>query len=225
LNELALAHHIAGGSADAQLLLVGDGQQQIYPGGGRLSDAGIPIVGRGNVLRVNYRNRKEILDFAQRVEAINTVDDLDGASGFVLHDSHAVLPGGHVRAESVTRSEAGDTLVEAIRNSKIPWADIAVITRTNKEAERYREALYMAGIQVASLKDYDGTRRDEVKVGTVYRAKGMDFAAVFHITEKPNGAAETHSAADRDRAELAARQLMVVHTRARDYLWVGTIHD
>jgi len=225
LNELALAHQIAGGSADAQLLLVGDGQQQIYAGGWRLSDAGIPIVGRGNVLRINYRNRSEVLDFAQGVHAINTVDDLDGSPGFVLRDSHAVLPGGHVRTESVTRSEAGTTLARAIRDSKIPLADIAVITRTNKEEERYREALREAGIHTASLKDYDGTRRDEVKVGTVYRAKGMDFAAVFHITEKPNGAAETHSAADRDRAELAARQLMVVHTRARDYLWVGTIND
>ncbi len=31
--------------------------------------------------------------------------------------------------------------------------------------------------------------------------------------------------AERDRADLAARQRMVAPTRARDYLWIGFIHD
>ncbi|MEV0342225.1 UvrD-helicase domain-containing protein [Nocardia sp. NPDC050713] len=43
LMELRLVHLIAGGGPDAQLLLVGDGQQQVYAGGWRLSDAGIPL--------------------------------------------------------------------------------------------------------------------------------------------------------------------------------------
>ncbi|GAB4587656.1 hypothetical protein Ntsu_54880 [Nocardia sp. IFM 10818] len=79
LMELKLVHQIAGGSSAAPLLLVGDGQQQVYPGGWRLSSAGIPIVGRGAVLRTNYRNRQAVHDYAKQVDATNTVDDLDGA--------------------------------------------------------------------------------------------------------------------------------------------------
>ncbi|WP_280313919.1 UvrD-helicase domain-containing protein [Nocardia wallacei] len=43
LLELTLVHHIAGGGPEAQLLLVGDGQQQVYAGGCKLSEAGIPF--------------------------------------------------------------------------------------------------------------------------------------------------------------------------------------
>ncbi|WP_067830314.1 UvrD-helicase domain-containing protein [Nocardia inohanensis] len=62
--QLRLVHQIAGGTPESPLLLVGDGQQQVYPGRWRMRDAGIPIVGRGAKLRVNYRNREAILAFA-----------------------------------------------------------------------------------------------------------------------------------------------------------------
>ncbi|WP_459961134.1 hypothetical protein [Nocardia sp. IFM 10818] len=51
----------------------------------------------------------------------------------------------------------------------------------------------------------------------------MDFAAVFHITEAPSKPLEELTGAERDRAELTARQTMVALTRARDYIWIGFI--
>ena len=64
LVGVRLLHALVGDSPNG-LLLVGDGQQAVYPGGFRLSDAGIDIRGdRGQVLRTNYRNSKEILDTA-----------------------------------------------------------------------------------------------------------------------------------------------------------------
>ncbi|QXN95621.1 UvrD-helicase domain-containing protein [Nocardia iowensis] len=225
LMELRLVHRIAGGRADAPLLLVGDGQQQVYPGGWRLSDAGIPIKGRGAVLRVNYRNRSAVHDYAKRIDASNTVDDLDGEPGFVLRDTEIVLPGGYAAAEPVRRKEVGAKLVEAITGSRVPWSDIAVITMTNREAERYMTVLARAGISVMPLDKYDGSHQDAVKVGTVHRAKGMDFAAVFHTTEIPTKTADQLTDGERDRADLAARQTMVALTRARDYIWVGLIED
>ncbi|WP_278265463.1 3'-5' exonuclease [Nocardia sp. AG03] len=65
---------------------------------------------------------------------------------------------------------------------------------------------------------------DAVKVGTVHRAKGMDFAAVFHITTEPATPA-TVRGATRDRRELAARQKLVAVTRARDYAWLAYVTD
>ncbi|GHF28449.1 hypothetical protein [Streptomyces morookaense] len=69
--------HALVGDALNGLLLVGDGQQAVYPGGCRLSDAGIGIRGdRGQALRTNYRNSKEIPDTALVAE--ESFEDIDG---------------------------------------------------------------------------------------------------------------------------------------------------
>ncbi|WP_128145154.1 UvrD-helicase domain-containing protein [Nocardia africana] len=225
LMELKLVHQIAGGTSTSPLLLVGDGQQQVYPGGWRLSDAGIPIVGRGAVLRTNYRNRAAVHDYAKRVDATNTVDDLDGAPGFVLRDSEVVLPGGTARSETFSRSRAEEKVIAALIDSGYPNSDVAVITDTNRQAERIRTALHRKRIASVSLEHYDGTQHDAVKVGTVHRAKGMDFAAVFHLTDAPTAPVDRLRGSERDRAELAARQTMVALTRARDHIWIGLMRD
>ncbi|WP_227983246.1 UvrD-helicase domain-containing protein [Nocardia spumae] len=225
LMELKLVHQIAGGTSTSPLLLVGDGQQQVYPGGWRLSDAGIPIVGRGAVLRTNYRNRAAVHDYAKRVDATNIVDDLDGAPGFVLRDSDVVLPGGTAKAETFPRSRAEARLLAALTDSGFLHADVAVVTDTNRQADRIRAALRRTKIPTLSLAQYDGTQHDAVKVGTVHRAKGMDFAAVFHLTDAPTGPVDRLTGSKRDRAELAARQTMVALTRARDYIWIGLMRD
>ncbi|WP_280463590.1 UvrD-helicase domain-containing protein [Nocardia carnea] len=222
LQELRLVHRIAGGGPDAPLLLVGDGQQQVYPGGWRLSDAGIPIRGRGNVLRTNYRNREAILNYVQQIEAGNTVDDLDGGRGFVLRDSNAVLPGGTVIVKQLRRGEVDTALVAAVAEFRKPESDIAVIVGSNKDADRILTVLKRAGLPVLALDKYDGTQVATVKVGTVHRAKGMDFEAVFVITE-PSATFRNTTGAARDRAELRARQELVAASRPRDFLWVGTI--
>ncbi|MFE7722654.1 UvrD-helicase domain-containing protein [Nocardia rhizosphaerihabitans] len=224
LRELVLAYEIAGGTPASPLLLVGDGQQQVYPGGWRLSDAGIPIRGRGAVLRVNYRNREAVHSYAKRIDATNSVDDLDGAPGVLLKDTQVVLRGGRAVTEHVSRAQAADHLIQAIATSGIAPADVAVIVATNAQAERCMRALTRVGIKVAPLGRYDGTEIDAVKVGTVHRAKGMDFLAVFHLVDAPKPK-ELLSDSERDRADLAARQTFVALTRARDYVWIGVIED
>ncbi|MEV6389045.1 UvrD-helicase domain-containing protein [Nocardia xishanensis] len=225
LLELQLVHQIAGGRDDSQLLLVGDGQQQVYPGGWTLSDAGIPIVGRGAVLRVNYRNRVAVHDYAKSVDATNVVDDLDGGPGFVLRDTEVVLPGGRADGYTGRRSDVETRLIEAVKNAAATITDIAVLTNTKSEAARLADRLTKAGVPTLPLTRYDGTQPGAVKTGTVHRAKGMDFAAVFHITTRSGARVAELTGAERDRAELAARQTMVALTRARDYIWVGVVDN
>lgn len=134
LMQLLLVHQIAGGGQNAQLLLVGDGQQQVYAGGWKLSDAGIPLPGgRGRVLRKNYRNREAVLRSAQRIEAANTVDDLDGGPGFVLRDSETVLPGGRAVEKAVRRAKAVDELVRALDEFGYAASDTAVIVGSRRD--------------------------------------------------------------------------------------------
>ncbi|WP_067565359.1 UvrD-helicase domain-containing protein [Nocardia acidivorans] len=225
LLELKLVHQIAGGEPTAPLVLVGDGQQQVYAGGWRLSDAGIPIVGRGAVLKINYRNRAAVHEYARAIDAGNSVDDLDGAPGVTLRDTEVVLPGGTAKSETFPRREAESRLVQAIRASGRALADIAVILNTNREVDRVSSALRRAQIPTRPLESFDGTYTEAVKIGTVHRAKGMDFLAVFHLTDAPASSAQQLTGAERDRAELAARQRMVALTRARDYIWIGYTED
>lgn len=229
LMELKLVHQIAGGESDAQLLLVGDGQQQVYAGGWKLSDAGIPLPGgRGRVLRTNYRNRQAVLRYAQRIEARDAVDDLDGGPGFVLRDSDGVLPDGKVIEKIIPRVEIDSELIAAITESGFVSsgvADIAVIVNSRNDARHYLKVLDRAGLSTLPLEKYDGTQHDVIKVGTVHRAKGMDFAAVFRIVEQPDTPSEGVNGGARDRAELVARQHLVASSRARDYLWVAIAKD
>jgi superfamily I DNA/RNA helicase len=229
LMELKLVHQIAGGTPDAQLLLVGDGQQQVYPGGWTLSDAGIPLSGgRGRVLRTNYRNRDAILRYAQRIQANDTVDDLDGGPGFVLRDSDGVLPGGNVIETLIPRTDIDAELIRAVTESGLTTsdtADIAVLVNARNDARHYLRLLQQAGFDTLPLEEYDGTQHGVIKAGTVHRAKGMDFAAVFRILDEADLASDALTGGARDRAELLARQHLVASSRARDFLWVATVKD
>src|SRR5690606_32381601 len=72
-----LAHAIVGGDGRDRLFLVGDGQQSVYPGGFSLGSVGIDVRGRSHVLRVNYRNTRQVLQTAERVVSDSPFDDLD----------------------------------------------------------------------------------------------------------------------------------------------------
>ncbi|MFB9923717.1 UvrD-helicase domain-containing protein [Amycolatopsis halotolerans] len=217
LTGLRLLRTIAGDGPN-QLLLVGDGQQQVYPGGWRLSDAGIPIQGRGEVLRVNYRNRAGILDFARR---INAVDDLDGAAGVALRDADSVNEGGVVQSWTGTQAELPGALTAAVRELTIPHGETALITFSNADAELCRRFLESAGTPTRALERYVGEAEDRLHVGTVHRAKGLDFRAVL-VVQLPHPSPEDPAEQEEQR-ELLSRQRLVAATRARDFLWWGVV--
>ncbi|WP_433263226.1 UvrD-helicase domain-containing protein [Actinosynnema sp. CS-041913] len=215
LTGLRLLRELAGDEAD-RLLLVGDGQQQVYAGGWRLSDAGIPIQGRGEVLRVNYRNRERVLDFARRFDANNTVDDLDGAAGVTLRQAETVATGGRTHTWTGPGRDLPAALAAAVRGLPVPAGQAAVITFTKPEAQRCASALTDAGIPIQRLEDFTGEADDRLKIGTVHRAKGLDFQGVL-VVETPAPGVEPD--------ELRVRQRLVAATRARDYLWWAEVRD
>ncbi|MFI5609565.1 UvrD-helicase domain-containing protein [Amycolatopsis sp. NPDC051903] len=221
LVGLRLLREIAGDGPN-RLLLVGDGQQQVCPGGWRLSDAGIPVQGRGEVLKVNYRNRSGILDFARRIDAGNEVDDLDGAAGVVLRDVEVVNDGGRTRTWRGSRAELRAALTDAVRD--LPRGHTALITFSKHDADECRRLLEGSGIATQSLEHHTGVPGDRVKVGTVHRAKGLDFRAVLAVQFPPRDAANS-DAAQQETEELRGRQRLVAATRARDFLWWGVVAD
>ncbi|WP_171161915.1 UvrD-helicase domain-containing protein [Streptomyces sp. I05A-00742] len=218
--------HALVGDAPNGLLLVGDGQQSVYPGGFRLTDAGIDVRGdRSQILRTNYRNAKEIIDAALAVVAGDSFDDIDGTRTAGLRDIDPTYHDGTVtRARSRNPAEHDAALLTALREAgREAWADSAVLCPSQRETDRYRRLLAGAGIPVHPLDQYDGHPVAAVKLGTYRRAKGLEFKHVYLPDHDPVVPAAADADIVRERQELARSQLFVAMTRARDTLWLGTV--
>ncbi|MFJ6568842.1 UvrD-helicase domain-containing protein [Streptomyces sp. NPDC091292] len=227
LVGVRLLHALVGDTPNG-LLLVGDGQQAVYPGGFRLSDAGIDIRGdRGQVLRTNYRNSKSILDAALTVVADDSFEDIDGLRTPGRRDVDLTYHDGQViRVAKPTAAEHDQALLRALRD--LPpgaHADTAVLCPSMRAIGHYQRLLERAGIPTCPLEHYDGNPVDAVKLGSYRRAKGLEFKQVYlpeHDTLLTPPAAEP-SETHRERDELSRSQLFVAMTRARDVLWLGTV--
>ncbi|MFE7097235.1 UvrD-helicase domain-containing protein [Streptomyces erythrochromogenes] len=221
--------HALVGDAPNGLLLVGDGQQTVYPGGFRLTDAGIDIRGdRGQVLRTNYRNSRQILDAALAVVADDAFEDIDGEPTPGRRDVDLTYHDGNVVRVAEPTVEAHDReLVGALQ--ALPdgaLADTALLCPSQWALGHYQRLLARAEIPVCRLEQYDGNPVDAVKLGTYRRAKGLEFKNVLlprYDADFASGTPGTDTA--RERAELRRSRLFVAMTRARDLLWLGSVAE
>lgn len=210
-------------------MVVGDAGQRIYTGGFSLSRLGIEVRGRARVLRINYRTTEQIRRSADRLIG-DEVDDMDGG----VEDRRAtrsLMGGPRPRFEGFPTREAEDeAAVAAVRHwvgEGLALNEIAVFARSTRRLDELAEALRLAGIRTRRLKDTDGLAKGALNLGTMHRAKGLEFKAVLALDcsakmlPHPMAARGLTDAADRDAAIARERQLLyVVMTRARDELRV-----
>lgn len=231
LAMIRMLHSLVGDAPDG-FTLIGDGLQSIYPGGYVLSEAGISLSGRGVVMDHNYRNTAEIQEFAESLIANSTytdIDDSDTALSDMAKNSvdkrgsaaglrHGPTPD---RLHFSTRGAHDDALIARIRETadsgEMNLGDIAILCDTNGEVSAIAKLLTAASIPWINLLEYEGIQGDKVKVGTVKRAKGLEFKLVM----LPLGPG-SHSSSDDERAARDLRERYVAATRARDALWIGT---
>jgi len=232
LLGVQLLHALVGDKPDG-LLLVGDGQQSVYPGGFSLAEAGINVSGRSAILTTNYRNAAGILQAAERMVATDNFDEIEGHAETGRREVGVVRPGGIVSEVAADDQPS----LELALVSAIEWAykahgmrhgDMAVLCAHKRDARKFVRVLEESGHRALKLDDYDGRASDAVKVGTFKRAKGLEFKVVF--VPQPDAAVPTQGPNEPDdvyaeRLELAHRELFVAMTRARDYLWVGTVSN
>ena len=231
LVGLELLHAIAGNGPDG-LLIIGDGQQSVYPGGFTLVEAGISVTGRAAVLRANYRNAAEILEVAERVVAQDFFDDLEGTPAVGERDVEVRRRGGTtVTVRSDDQHSLETALVKQIEDATVRLGvsrgDMAVLVFTRAELTHYASVLRRAGIPHIDLMEYDGVTSDRVKVGTFKRAKGLEFKFVLLPGLREGPAEPWNGESDdsyRERAERMRRELYVGMTRARDGLWLGYLN-
>jgi superfamily I DNA/RNA helicase len=220
LLGLRLCRALANDGTDA-LFLVGDGQQALYPGGFTLADAGISVTGRAVVLRTNYRNTRQILDAARNLVADRAFTDLDTVAEPGHREVEILRDGPPVRqTDAPHRRGLILQLRLAMRQDPaqgIRRGDMAVLCHTRAAVSYLTRALTAHDIPLTPLDRWDGEPDDNVKIGTINRAKGLDFAAVYlpHL-----------DAADPDDVEqdtLYVQREYVARTRPRDRLWIGHV--
>lgn len=211
------------------LLLVGDSRQAVFAGGVSPRQAGVNVTGRSTVLAVNYRNTAEILDFAAPLVAGD--DDLLGDGERIDADCEVVRHGlDPLVSRASRRRDLEVALTSCLQRTRAAdrasWGGMAVLCSRLRDVHHYQGLLVSQGIPTVALEQWSGEPIDAVKMGTIKRAKGLEFLFVF-LPEVDSsvlpGRTPPDDEVDRERLARSRRELYVAATRARDGLWVGLI--
>ncbi|WP_405954867.1 UvrD-helicase domain-containing protein [Streptomyces phaeochromogenes] len=221
------------------IFLAGDAHQRIYGGRVVLSHQGIEIRGRASRrLTLNYRTTRQILGSANRLIEGAPFDDLDIGTD-TLDGYRSVLTGlapQFWRApDRLTEMRAVATLIKERHDRyRTPYSAMAVSVPDGASAQEFAYVFAREFDLPAVELGKDGVRSDAdaVRIGTMYRFKGLEFQRVFLTSvgegQVPHQRIEQFRMTNPDRyrqEEQRARSLVfVAATRARDELivtWSG----
>jgi len=225
LAMVRMLHSFVGDVPDG-LTLIGDVEQALCPGGYSVAEAGILLAGRGAVLDVNYRSTAQILGFTAGLIAAPQVAGGRGAEARGLLATARRTGREPVVERCSTEGERGERMVAWIRalvaEARAKAGDVAVLCVDAAGVAWAMDRLMWAGIPVIELSEYGGAPVFGVRVGTIERAKGLEFRQVVMgdvVTSWLDGAPADDI--ERERHDRRRRELYVGMSRAREGLWVG----
>jgi hypothetical protein len=177
---------------EGSLLLLYDDAQSIYRKDRALdfslSSVGIQARGRTTILKLNYRNTHEILDFAYRFAKhyLNPAESDEDHVPLVEPQAggrHGPPP--YLRLCSSLDEEIRYTThtLSRLNREGIPWRDMAVTCHSRALSRRVTAGLSESDVPVDSLvesvekKAFDPAK-DTVKVMTMHSSKGLEFPVV-----------------------------------------------
>ncbi|MGH9766087.1 MAG: 3'-5' exonuclease [Blastocatellia bacterium] len=212
-----------------RLMLVGDGGQRIYAGKVSLKSLGIDVRGRSHILRLNYRTTEQIRRFADGLLDAEA-DDLDGGRE-ARDETRSLLQGPEPRLQGFDARPAQNDFVleqiERVLNQGRAPDEIAVFARQARLLDQIETRLKRAGVPSYRLSKEDFPHEPAVNLGTMHRAKGLEFKVVFVIdaaeNELPPSSVLSKKTDEQARADFLEqeRQLLYVSiTRARDAVFV-----
>jgi superfamily I DNA/RNA helicase len=213
---------------DGDLLIVGDASQALYKlRGFTWSDAGIQWRGRSTVLKVNYRNTREMMIAAESFAS--STDEVEGDPRAPVRPAAATC---HRRGAHVEIVQAASLTDEIQRAAELANGWIATgcyrpheigILYDRQEDKAYKKALRDLrqrlshhGTTLIAGQTADGTYADAgIKISTIRGSKGLQFPAVIFLW------ADLLPSKFDDRVEGVERGLMYVAlTRAEQQLVV-----
>lgn len=178
-----------------------------------LKSVGIQAAGRTTILKINYRNTRQILQLAHRTAGDMLLQPLssgrEGPEPIVIDD----LP---------TLPERAARMAELLADQYAqghPWGDMAVLCRHYSEMEACAAALARKGLPHRVRKRAGDYRPEEdaIKVMTMHASKGLEWPVVAVMGECR---ADEAKGAEKEDAILEARAVYVTVTRATQRLLV-----
>jgi superfamily I DNA/RNA helicase/mRNA-degrading endonuclease RelE of RelBE toxin-antitoxin system len=217
------------------LLLIGDGQQQIYQAGFSLRETGIEIVGRSRILRQNYRNTKPILESAYNMIKDMEFDDLGDDGAPVKYSPEYASRGGKKPILKRCSSEWDEQkwialeLQRLLSTVPVPFpGDIAILARTTHKLLSIQNALRNLSFTTCVLSKENVREyldKGTIKLVTMHSAKGLEFKVIFIVGmsqgEYPFSTNQSRGGISEDALEREQRLLYVAMTRARDMLYIS----
>jgi superfamily I DNA/RNA helicase len=162
------------------ILLCGDSGQRIYKPYTSVLSCGLDIRGRSTQLRINYRTTQQIRGFA---DSLFSSSEADADGDPLTRDAVSILNGPAPQVAgfgSIADELSGLAEWLELRLSEgMKPSEIAIFGRTEAVLhDRADPALEAAGLKGQLLSDDDPATEDHVSLGTMHRAKGLEFKAV-----------------------------------------------
>jgi len=208
------------------LLLLYDDAQSIYSKNSQLdfslSSVGVQARGRTTVMKLNYRNTNEILDFAFHFASRYLNPSAKDEDYVPLVEPEAA--GRHGPAPVVRTFNSYEEEASYIarifhrmhEEQGAPWSDMCVIYRSNWMGEKLQSKLISKGVPSQWFGDSKAKKKfsssaDAVKLMTMHSSKGLEFpiVAVSGIGSMP---------ANGENPVSAAKLLYVAMTRSTEKL-------
>ncbi|GAA4419781.1 3'-5' exonuclease [Acidovorax lacteus] len=224
------------------LLVLYDDAQSIYERGRKknfsFKSVGIQAQGRTTILKINYRNTRQILQTANAIAGdLLTAEDRDDDGIPLVKPVSCGRDGPEpIVINLPTLPEQAAKIAELLQGAHadgFAWGDMAVLCRTEKIRDLCASALYKRGVPVQNRRgpgDYDPLA-NSVKVMTMKVSKGLEFPMVAipgverlgaEATDAGEGAQALSEVEAQARRE-AARVLYVAATRATQRLVLAGI--
>ena len=185
-SAFRLLRTLAGSEHPNDLFIVGDSHQRIYKNRAVLSQCGINVRGRSNVLKINYRTTEEIRKFAFALLKDISFDDLDESTD--LGDKCTSLTHGEYPKVLPFKdaNEEFDFVISEVRrlnSDGVSLNNICIVARTHRLIEDYAVQLTKNGIRSFEVKRNkpDDRGLDGVRIATMHRVKGLEFQYVFVV--------------------------------------------
>lgn len=174
-------------------LLLYDDAQSIYSKQGNLdfslSSVGIQARGRTKILKINYRNTREIIDFAygfasHYLEQTENNDQIPiiAPESVGRHGAEPVVknfPDLNAEINYITR------VVKSLNEKKhINWSDICILYRSNKASQALERCLKQQAIPIQVLSTSQNKKTfsqsdNSIKMMSMHSSKGLEFPVVI----------------------------------------------
>jgi superfamily I DNA/RNA helicase len=206
------------GGGKGNIVIIGDNKQRLYAGGYSLSDLGIAIKGRSTYLSLCYRTTEQIMRAVGALGQAISSDDF-GEDGVGPTQLDYRLIGQQPEYHQFPDAESQWAwIISQLNPANVEEFDgTAILFSRTKSVIHAAGQLRQNGIGACDLSKYDGRPTPGVKIGTMKRAKSLEFYRVFIPSVGSTAGLEVLSG-DEDEYLERISELYVAMSRARDRL-------